>query len=85
MLPQENQALFHEITGLDDFDALQFEEQRYQIFQQTEAIPEAALDASWDAVLGEQPTESQWHDPIYRASYLEAIAQKYDEKFGVCE
>ena len=65
------------------FNALEFENQRYQIFQQTEAISESALDASWDAALGEEPTESQWLDPEYRKSYIRSIARKYDEKYGV--
>ena len=82
------------------FDALAFEEERYQIFQQTERtyqaasvtsavlsstpapLSDSALDANWDAVLGFEPTPEQWHDPAYRQSYLDGIAQKYDEKFG---
>lgn len=68
---------------LQDFNALKFENQRYQVFQQTEIIPESALDASWDVAMNEPPTEKQWLDPIYRASYINAIAAKYDEKFGV--
>ena len=64
------------------FNPIAFEEQRYQIFQQTEAIPEAALNADWDARLGEKPTYRQWHDPVYRAAYLKAIANKLDEKYG---
>ncbi len=65
------------------FDPIAFEEQRYQIFQQTEAIPEAALNADWDARLDQEPTYRQWHDPVYRAAYLEAIANKLDEKYGL--
>ena len=66
------------------FDALAFEEQRYQIFQQTEtstSLCNSALDADWDARLGYEPTEEQWHDVAYRESYLKAIASKYDEKY----
>ncbi len=43
---------------------------------------DSALDADWDARLGYEPTEAQWHDREYRAAYIQAIAQKYDEKFG---
>ena len=66
-----------------EFNALEFENERYQVFQQTEAIPESALDANWDVALGEEPTKSQWLDPEYRKSYIESIARKYDEKYGL--
>ncbi len=65
------------------FDALAFEEERFEIFEKVEAIPEAALNADWDARLGEKPTHRKWHDPVYRAAYLEAIANKLDEKYGL--
>ena len=71
---------------LKDFDAIAFEEERYQIFQQTETpapLSDSALDGSWDGHLEFQPTSEQWHDPAYRAAYIQAIAQKYDEKFGI--
>ncbi len=83
------------------FDALAFEEERYQIYCQTERIYQAAevssavlsstpaplsdsaLDADWDARLGFEPTEAQWHDREYRAAYIQAIARKYDEKYNL--
>ncbi len=83
------------------FDALAFEEERYQIFQQTEQtyqaaevssavlsstpapLSDSALDADWDARLSFEPTEAQWHDPEYRAAYIQAIALKYDEKYNL--
>ncbi len=71
---------------LKDFNALAFEEERYQIFQQTEnpaPLSDSALDADFDARLGFEPTAEQWHDPDYRQGYIDGIAQKYDEKFGV--
>ena len=85
--------LTREHQRLKDFDALAFEEERYNIFQQTETpapLSDSALDADWDARLGYEPTEAQWHDREYRAAYIQAVslcecgssAQKYDEKFG---
>ena len=68
------------------FDALEFEEQRYKVFQQTEKpapISDIALDADWDARMDEPPLEHQWLNPEYRAAYLNAIAAKYDEKFNL--
>ncbi len=72
--------------GSTPFDALAFEEERYQIFQQTEnsaPLSDSALDADWDGRLGFEPTEAQWHDPAYRAAYIQAIARKYDEKYNL--
>ena len=70
------------------FDALAFEEERYQIFSQTESQPvlsESYLDGNWDAVINSEPTGDRWADFLYRQGYLDGIAKKYDEKFGVCE
>lgn len=67
------------------FDALAFEEQRYQIFKQTESQPvlsESYLDGNWDAVIGCEPSSSWGFDSEYRQGYLEGIAKKYDEKYG---
>ncbi len=86
MLSQQNQVIPCENTRLDDFDALKFEEQRFEVFQQTEKptpLSDIALDADWDARMSIEPVEHQWLDPEYRAAYLSAIAAKYDEKFGV--
>ncbi len=67
------------------FDALEFENQRFEVFQQTEAQPlsESYLDGNWDAVIGSEPSSSWGFDSEYRQGYLEGIAKKYDEKFGV--
>lgn len=68
------------------FDAIAFEEERFEVFQRTETpapLSDSALDANWDSRLGLQPTSEQWHDPAYRQAYLDGIAQKYDEKFGI--
>ena len=50
MLSQENQARCHESKRLDDFNALAFEEQRYEVFQQTETpvLSESYLDGNWE-------------------------------------
>lgn len=68
------------------FNALEFEEQRYKVFQQTEKpipISDIALDADWDARMSIEPVEHQWLNPEYRAAYIRAIAVKYDEKFNL--
>ncbi len=84
------------------FDAIAFEQERYQIFQQTERTYQAAeetsavlsstnpvpssifLDGRWDGILNEQPTADQWlNQPGYREGYLEGVASRLDEKFGL--
>ncbi len=69
------------------FDALAFEQERYQIFQQTESTPVPSstfLDGRWDGALGEQPTADQWlNQPGYREGYLDGVASRLDEKFGL--
>ena len=68
------------------FDALAYEEERYQIFQKTETtqVPsEAYCNGDWDARLSIEPTCQNWEDNSYRQGYLDGITQKYDEKFGI--
>ena len=69
------------------FDALQFEQERFDIFQATEAkqVPSSTfLDGRWDGALGEKPTADQWlNQPGYREGYLEGIASRLDEEFGL--
>ena len=85
----------------EPFDALAFEEERYQIFQQTERtyqapqgtpgvlssstpVPSSAfLDGRWDGWLNEQPTADQYNQPGYREGYLDGVAFRLDEKFGL--
>ena len=88
MLSQENQARCHESKRLDDFNALAFEAQRYEVFQQTETpvLSESYLDGNWDAVIGCEPSSDRWYDSFYRQGYsnccsiqdLEYLNQKYD-------
>ncbi len=87
MVSQQKQSPAQESTRLEDFDPLTFEQERYNIFQQTESTPVPSstfLDGRWDGALGEEPTADQWlNQPGYREGYLEGVASRLDEKFGL--
>ncbi len=68
------------------FNAIAFEEERFEIFQRTETtqVPsDAYCNGDWDARLAIEPNCENWEDNSYRQGYLDGIANKYDEKFGL--
>ncbi len=63
-----------------EFDALSFEIKHSEDFKKSRG---AYYDGEWDAKIGAEPTQETWISYEYRKGYLQGIAEKYDDRFGL--